>query len=108
MENAKLIGEVFSDYKTDSNIKDAIINSINLIKKANVLELNISSNEYIEIKELWYLEKFLKERFQFSNVDMKISYFENVTIKPKEVMHNGILRNSRSNMLRTNNIKEDV
>ena len=84
MENAKLIGEVFSDYKTDSNIKDAIINSINLIKKANVLELNISSNEYIEIKELWYLEKFLKERFQFSNVDMKISYFENVTIKPIE------------------------
>ena len=75
MENAKLIGEVFSDYRTDSNIKDAIINSINLIKKANVLELNISSNEYIEIKELWYLEKFLKERFQFSNVDMKISYF---------------------------------
>ena len=47
MENAKLIGEVFSDYKTDSNIKDAIINSINLIKKANVLELNISINEYI-------------------------------------------------------------
>ena len=84
MENAKLIGEVFSDYRTDSNIKDAIINSINLIKKANVLELNISSNEYIEIKELWYLEKFLKERFQFSNVDMKISYFENVTIKPIE------------------------
>ena len=84
MENAKLIGEVFSDYKTDSNIKDAIINSINLIKKANVLELNISSNEYIEIKELWYLEKFLKERFQFSNVDMKISYFENVTVKPIE------------------------
>lgn len=84
MENAKLIGEVFSDYKTDSNIKDAIINSINLIKKANVLELNISSNEYIEIKELWYLEKFLKESFQFSNVDMKISYFENVTIKPIE------------------------
>lgn len=84
MENAKLIGEVFSDYKTDSNIKDAIINSINLIKKANVLELDISSNEYIEIKELWYLEKFLKERFQFSNVDMKISYFENVTIKPIE------------------------
>lgn len=84
MENAKLIGEVFSDYRTDSNIKYAIINSINLIKKANVLELNISSNEYIEIKELWYLEKFLKERFQFSNVDMKISYFENVTIKPIE------------------------
>ena len=84
MENAKLIGEIFSDYKTDSNIKDAIINSINLIKKANVLELNISSNEYIEIKELWYLEKFLKERFQFSNVDMKISYFENVTVKSIE------------------------
>ena len=38
MENAKLIGEVFSDYKTDSNIKDAIINSITLIKKSSIGE----------------------------------------------------------------------
>ena len=44
----------------------------------------MESESYLEIKELWYFEKFLKERFQFSNVDIKIKYLENVTIKPIE------------------------
>ena len=57
---------------------------VNLIKKANVLEVDLESESYLEIKELWYFEKFLKERFQFSNVDIKIKYLENVTIKPIE------------------------
>ena len=80
----KLIGEVFSDYKTESNIKDAKIQALNLIKKVNVLEISLDSESYIEIKELWFFEKFLKERFQFSNVDMKINYLGEVTIKPIE------------------------
>ena len=32
----------------------------------------------------WHDEKFLKERFQFSNVDIKIKYSEEVTVKPIE------------------------
>lgn len=84
MEKQKLIKEVFSDYKTESNIKEAKIETLNLIKNTNVLEINIYSQSYIEIKELWFFEKFLKERFQFSNVDVKIKYSEDVTIKPIE------------------------
>ena len=84
MEKQKLIKEVFSDYNTESNIKEAIIESLNLIKKVNVLEINIYSQSYIQIKELWFFEKFLKERFQFSNVDIKIKYSEEVTVKPIE------------------------
>ena len=84
MEKQKLIKEVFSDYNTESNIKEAIIKSLNLIKKVNVLEINIYSQSYIQIKELWFFEKFLKERFQFSNVDIKIKYSEEVTVKPIE------------------------
>ena len=84
MEKQKLIKEVFSDYNTESNIKDAIIESLNLIKNVNILEINIYSQSYIEIKELWFFEKFLKDRFQFSNVDIKIKYNEEVTIKPIE------------------------
>ena len=80
----KMVGEVFSDYKTESNIKQAKIQALNLIKKANVLEISLESESYIEIKELWFFEKFLKERFQFSNVDMKINYGDQVTIKPIE------------------------
>ena len=64
MEKIKQIKEVFSDYKTESNIKEAKILSLNLIKKVNVLEINLEAEEYIEIKELWFFEKYLKERFQ--------------------------------------------
>ena len=84
MENYKKIKEVFSDYKTENIIKEAEIEALNLIKKENVLEIKLVSGSYIEIKELWYFEKFLKERFKFSNVNIKISYLENVTIKPIE------------------------
>ena len=84
MEKQKLIGEIFSDYKTESNIKNAGIVQMNLIKKVNVLEISLQSEEYIEIKEFWYFEKFLRERFQFSNIDVKIEYSQNITIKPIE------------------------
>ena len=60
MEQKRTIGQIFSDYETKSNIKDAEIEEMNLIKKQNILELNIVSDEYIEIKELWFMEKFLK------------------------------------------------
>ena len=84
MQKTKLIGELFSDYKTDDILKNVRIQEINLIKKVNVLEMDLESEYYIEIKELWYFEKFLKERFGFSNIDVKIKYLGNVTIKPIE------------------------
>ena len=80
----KVVGEVFSDYKTESNIEKAEIEALNLIKKTNTLGIILKSEEYIEIKEIWYLERFLKERFQFSNIDMTIRYSENTKIKEVE------------------------
>ena len=67
MANLKNIGEVFSDYKTESNIKLAQIEGMNLLKKVNVLEINIISTEYIEIKELWFFEQFLR-RTKFAHL----------------------------------------
>ena len=84
METTKKIGEVFSDYRAESNIKKAQIQLMNLIKKVNVLEINIESEEYIEIKELWLFEQFLRERFQFGNVDIKIKYKGEVEVKSIE------------------------
>lgn len=84
MQNVKLISEIFSDYKTENNLKEAKIVSLNLIKKENILEINLESDNYIQIKELWFFEKFLKERFKFSNINIKIKYSEEVTIKPIE------------------------
>ena len=84
MDKQKIIGDIFSDYKTESNIKNAVIAQMNLMKKVNVLEITLQSEEYIEIKEFWFFEKFLRERFQFSNVDVKMIYGDDVNIKPIE------------------------
>ena len=81
-KKGKEIGELFSDYKTNSNITDAEIIKMNLYKKINSLEIQIQAKEYIEIKEIWYFEKFLRQRFQFEQVHIKINYAENVRKKP--------------------------
>lgn len=84
MSNLKTVKEVFSDYKTQSNIQKSRIEKMNLIKKINALEIVIQSDEYLEIKEIWYFESFLMERFQFSHVDMIINYAESVEINSIE------------------------
>ena len=87
----KKIGEVFSDYKTNSNIADAEITKKNLIKKINTLEIGTYSKEYVEIKEIWYFEKFLRDRFQFGQVHMIMQYEEGVRKKSIEVEWENII-----------------
>ena len=81
-EKSKKVGEIFSDYNTNSNIKYAEVIGLNVVKKINTLEVILYFDEYIEIKEIWYFEKFLKERFQFSHIDIKINYHDKVERKP--------------------------
>ena len=77
----KKVGEIFSDYKTNANVKYANIECLNIIKKTNTLEIMIYFDEYIEIKEIWLFEKFLTERFHFEHIDMIIKYHEGVELK---------------------------
>ena len=79
---SKKVGEIFSDYKASSNIQYAEVIGLNIIKKSNTLEVKLYFDEYIEIKEIWFFERFLRERFQFKNVDIKIEYHEKVEKKP--------------------------
>ena len=81
---SKKVGEIFSDYKTSSNIKYADVIGLNVIKKINTLEVILYYDEYIEIKEIWYFEKFLKERFKFQNIDIQLKYYENTQKKSIE------------------------
>ena len=81
-EKSKKVGEVFSDYKTSSNIKYAYIQALNVNKKTNTLGIILGQDEYVEVKEIWYLEKYLMERFNFSYVDMTIKYTDDVVVKP--------------------------
>lgn len=80
-EKSKKVGEVFSDYKTNSNIKYAYVQALNVNKKTNTLGIILGIDEYVEIKEIWFLEKFLKERFGFSNIDMTMKYTDQVQTK---------------------------
>lgn len=80
-EKVKKIGEIFSDYNTSSNIKYAQVKGLNVIKKTNTLQVILYFDEYIEIKEIWFFEKFLRERFQFEFIDIKIEYHERVEKK---------------------------
>ena len=75
------VGEIFSDYETKSNIKYAKVEALNVIKKTNTLQVILYFDEYIEIKEIWYFEKFLQERFKFQAIDIKINYHEQVAKK---------------------------
>ena len=77
----KKIEEIFSDYKTTSNIEEAQIVKINLNKKLNILEIGLYSDEYIEVKEIWYFEKFLRERFKFEQTHIVVKYKEGTYIK---------------------------
>ena len=48
---SRKIGDLFSDYKTNSNIEDAEIARMNLLKKINTLEIEMQAKEYIEINK---------------------------------------------------------
>ena len=77
----KKVKEIFSDYETKSNIKEAYVGYLNVIKKTNTLGIMLEIDEYIEIKEIWYFEKFLIERFKFANIDMTIKYQKDTQLK---------------------------
>ena len=51
MAELKKVKEVFSDYKTQSNMQKANIEKMNLIKKVNTLEIILQSDEYLSIDE---------------------------------------------------------
>ena len=80
-EKQRKVGNVFSDYKTESNLKVAEVEGMDWQKKVNSLKICITASEYIEIKEIWFFEKFLIERFKFSHIETIIKYDESVKIK---------------------------
>ncbi|NMC61172.1 MAG: hypothetical protein GYA51_17590, partial [Candidatus Methanofastidiosa archaeon] len=59
----KRINEIFSDYEASGNINTAIVESVVLRKKSKRLEMEISSDKYIEIREFEGLNRFIRKRF---------------------------------------------
>lgn len=79
-EKAKTIQDVFRDYETVGEIQKAQILKVNIYKKTNKLEINLFSQNYIEIKELLEFEKYLMARFLIENVIIQIQYSQEIEI----------------------------
>ena len=63
-DKAKKVGEIFSDYKTNSNIKYAEVRGLNVVKKTSTLEVILYFDEYIEIKVKVQVEELPQEIYE--------------------------------------------
>ena len=72
-EQLKTVKEVFPDFENNTQITNLKIKNVNLYKKTNILkqDLLMKDNE-IELKSIYLLEKYLKNRFNVSEVELKI------------------------------------
>ena len=75
VKTSKTVKEVFKDYNSNSFIlNDAIVVGINLYKKKNLLELNITSSKLININDILELEKYMEKRFQIQTAKINVKY----------------------------------
>lgn len=83
--NLKKINEVFSDYKAEGNISTATVEAVVLKKKSKILEMKISSDKYIDVKEIAGLNTFIKKRFSINNSEITVEYAAGTNKKPIEM-----------------------
>ena len=116
------VKDVFSDYlNKDENIFNADFLKANLYKKSNRLEVCVTSNEKLPIKEVSHFEDYIINRFKVSSARIEIQYVD-IDVEPtieldwpelvtymskKEPMTRAILRNS-SVCVEENNVRVDL
>lgn len=74
----KKLKEIFKDFNINSYILNSKIQSINLYKKQNRLEVKIISDEKVKIKDIGAFERYLVKRFLLKEIIVKIEYEENI------------------------------
>ena len=80
MENLKKIKEIFSDYKNNSQMLECYISKIGINKKTNKLTIILTTNNFVQIKDMWDFEKYLMERFQIKDIEMIFNYEDGTKI----------------------------
>ena len=111
----KTVNDVFKDYENNDEIKECAISNINLFKKSNKIEIDLTSNKKINVKDLAKFEKYIKDRFKINNVLIKISYLNEIEetletdwdwiekyISYKFPITKSILKNSKLNINKNN------
>ncbi|MDD3224980.1 MAG: DNA polymerase III subunit alpha [Clostridium sp.] len=99
----KRINEIFSDYEESGNINAAIVQSVVLKKKSKRLEMKISSDKYIEIKEFEQLNSFIKRRFALKDSEIAVDYADGTDKKPieEEIKNIVLLMSDKHPVLKT-------
>ena len=81
----KTIKEVFKDYNSNSfALNNARIKNANLFKKSSRLELQIISEDFIKISDLYNFERYLENKFSVKEAVSKIEYEKQLQINLKE------------------------
>ena len=70
----KTVQNVFNDFTTSSNLKDAVVQGIKLFKKEDKLQIFILSCSSILVKDLLSFETYLENRFQIKYISIVIHY----------------------------------
>lgn len=82
--NLRKINEIFSDYQVEGNISTATVQAAVLKKKSKVLEIKLSSDKYINVKEIEGLNTFIKKRFSINDSEISVEYTDGIDKKPIE------------------------
>ena len=80
----KRISEVFSDFEAEDNLNTAIVQAVVLTKRTKTLEMTISSDKYIEPKEIESLNQFIRARLALDDSIITVVYTEGTQRKPLE------------------------
>ena len=78
----KRVNEIFSDYEAAGNINTAIVESAVLNKRNRTIELKLSSDRYINVREFEGLNNFIKDRFSLEDSVITVNYAEGTERKP--------------------------
>jgi len=81
----KRISEIFSDYKSEGNIGTAIVEAAVLKKKSKIMEIKISSDKYIDVKEIERFNEFVRKRFLLNDSETSVEYALGTNKKPIEM-----------------------
>ena len=76
----KFIKDVFCDYTGNSSIIDSQLENVNLYKKTNKLQVNITASKRLNITEIEDFEQYLINKFKISKTIINILVIYDFTL----------------------------
>lgn len=80
----KRINEIFSDYNSMGNINTAIVEGVIVNKRSKCLEMKISSDKYIGLREIEEFNRFIRKRFALLDSIITVNYDDGMDKKLTE------------------------